>query len=104
MHFCYSRVAWYYPKESAMKAKYLEMLVKNSNREKFRFEVMQHLDGQCKSKRLGVSLKTNKCFSTPNHENPINFWHYLPQHDSDRAPIRINCKNRENPPLHPKTP
>lgn len=59
-----------------------------SNRERFRFEVMQHLNSLCKAKRLGVSLKTNKCFSTLSPSNPINFWHYKPQHESDKAPTK----------------
>ncbi|GAB6273609.1 MAG: hypothetical protein STSR0004_04720 [Peptococcaceae bacterium] len=40
-----------------------------SNREKFRFEVMDNLNAQCKNRKLGVSLKTGRCFSTLNPNN-----------------------------------
>jgi hypothetical protein len=62
---------------------------KFSNTQQFRFEVIHHLDNKCKENRLGVSLKSIKCFWTPHPENPINFWHYLPQHESDKAPTRL---------------
>lgn len=56
--------------------------------EKERFTIMKRLDQHCKNKKLGVSLKSKKCFTTPNPKNPINFWHYLPQHKMDKAPTR----------------
>jgi len=59
-----------------------------SNSEKHRFLALQYFDSGCKSRHLGVSLKTRRCLHTPNPKNPINFWHYKPQHDQDRAPTR----------------
>jgi hypothetical protein len=59
-----------------------------SNREENRFHVLQHFDSGCKSRHLGVSLKTRRCLHTPFPNNPINFWRYEPQHDQDRAPTR----------------
>lgn len=59
-----------------------------SNREVNRFEVLKYLNECCKSKRLGVSLDTFGCLCTPNPQYPINFWHYEPQHDQDKAPSK----------------
>jgi len=63
-----------------------------SNRERYRFEVLSHFDKCCKQKRLGVSLKTKRYLSTPNPCYPINFWHYIPQHEMDKAPVK-NCSS-----------
>ena len=59
-----------------------------SNRELNRFEVLKCLDESCKRKKLGVSLRTFGCLCTRNPSYPINFWHYEPQHEQDKAPIR----------------
>lgn len=82
-----------YGKYSQWKINQLPSLFKQespalSNREKFRFEVMDNLNAQCKNRKLGVSLKTGRCFSTPNPNNPINFWYYKPQHEMDKAPAK----------------
>jgi hypothetical protein len=61
-----------------------------SNREVNRFEVLKHLNECCKRKRLGVSLDTFGCLRTHNPRYSINFWHYEPQHDRDKAPTRIH--------------
>jgi hypothetical protein len=62
--------------------------VKVSNKERERFYVLKLLMDNCKKQKLGVSIDTNKCLNTPNPINPINFWHYTPQHSYDRAPLR----------------
>jgi hypothetical protein len=59
-----------------------------TNRERERMPVLSHLNARAKAWRLGLSLKTRGYFNTPNPENPLNFWHYMPQHDADRAPVR----------------
>jgi hypothetical protein len=59
-----------------------------TNREKERMPVISHFDKRAKARRLGVSLHTHGYFSTPNPANPVNFWHYVPQHSRDRAPTR----------------
>jgi hypothetical protein len=59
-----------------------------SNSDKERLEVIEHLNLKCKHKRLGVSLKTHGYFCTYNPTNPINFWHYVVQHENDKAPIK----------------
>jgi len=56
--------------------------------ERARFPVLQYLDQGCKSRKLGVSLKTKRYLNTPNPANPINFWPYTPQHEMDKAPTK----------------
>lgn len=62
--------------------------IKFSNRERARFEVMHYLNKRCKRLKLGVSLKSNKRFHTFDPRKPVNFWHYAPQHENDKAPTR----------------
>ena len=57
-----------------------------TNRLRSRFSVLQYFDSQCKSNKLGVSLKTQQGLRTPDPSNPMNFWMYQPQHLADRAP------------------
>jgi hypothetical protein len=59
-----------------------------SNREVNRFNVLMYLNECCKRKKLGVSLDTFSCLRTPNPQYPINFWHYEPQHEQDKAPSK----------------
>lgn len=59
-----------------------------SNSERERFAVLDHFAERCRAMTLGVSLRTKGYLLTPNPENPINFWHYQPQHALDRAPTR----------------
>lgn len=59
-----------------------------SNSERERFVVLDHFAERCRSMSLGVSLRTRGYLVTPNAQNPINFWHYEPQHGLDRAPTR----------------
>ncbi len=59
-----------------------------TNSESFRFKLLSKFDAICKSEKLGVSLETKQCLSTYNPQNPINFWHYEPQHENDKAPVR----------------
>lgn len=65
-----------------------ELPIRLSNREENRFLLLQYFDSGCKSRSLGVSLKTSRYLNTPRPSNPINFWHYAPQHEFDRAPTR----------------
>ncbi|MBC7314845.1 MAG: DUF3800 domain-containing protein, partial [Chloroflexi bacterium] len=59
-----------------------------SGSSKERFQVLQHFDVTCKSRRLGVSLKKKRGLWTPSPDNPLNFWMYKPQHPEDKAPRR----------------
>ncbi len=53
-----------------------------------RCQIIHSLNQHCKRKRLGVSLATHKGLRTMNPAKPLNFWWYIPQHDSDKAPQR----------------
>lgn len=58
--------------------------VSSSDRE--RFPVILELWNRCKERALGVSFATNGYLQTKKPSAPINFWHYRPQHERDRAP------------------
>lgn len=59
-----------------------------SNREEYRFKLLEIFIKRCKSMKLGVSIDSNKCLFTFDPKNPINFWYYSAQHMKDRAPVR----------------
>lgn len=67
-----------------------EQLLKLSKSDVERCYVLSEFNEECKHKRLGVSLKTNKGLKTFDAKRPINFWWYEPQHEADKAP----CKSR----------
>ena len=69
-------------------------------RDRVRFRVIAHLYQQCKSRRLGVSLSECGYFRTHDPRQPLNFWHYEPQHSRDRAPSKVRSQ-RYNPHLPP---
>lgn len=64
-----------------------------TNRENFRCQLLEKFDAQCKSAKLGVSLKSKGYLHTFDSKNPINFWHYEPQGVYDKAPVRAE-RNR----------
>lgn len=53
-----------------------------------RLTLLGRFNTECKKRRLGVSLKSCNGLSTPDPDNPLNFWIYTPQHAEDKAPIR----------------
>ena len=53
-----------------------------------RFRVVSHLYHECKSRRLGVSLREHGYLRSHDPSMPLNFWHYTPQHTRDKAPTR----------------
>lgn len=57
-----------------------------SKGEKTRFSIIDDFCTRCKENRLGVSIENNHYLKTPDPASPINFWHYTPQHENDRAP------------------
>ena len=61
---------------------------KYSASERERLPVIGHLNKRAKALRLGVSLGTAGYLQTHDPTNPLNFWHYTPQHFKDRAPTR----------------
>ena len=59
-----------------------------SKRDEERCLVIRHLDEECKSRKLGVGLRSSRGFITYDPSNPINFWLYQSQHPADTAPVR----------------
>lgn len=59
-----------------------------SKADKQRCQLICGFNKLCKSKKLGVSLKSFKGLRTLNPEYPVNFWWYEPQHELDKAPLR----------------
>lgn len=59
-----------------------------SRRDRERLPVLKHLYDRCKRARLGVSLASWGYLQTRDPSRPLNFWHYMPQHEHDRAPTR----------------
>jgi len=57
-----------------------------SRRMRQRSQILSKFDQICKSRKLGVSLKTRAGLWTPNPNSPINFWMYEPQQSEDKAP------------------
>jgi len=53
-----------------------------------RCQVLGRFVAQCKSRKLGVSLKTERGLKTFDPRNAINFWWYQPQNEEDKAPLR----------------
>jgi len=87
-------------------ALFAEEEVAFSKAENARYEIIHHFSCHCKNRGLGVSIDSKCCLYTFNPKNPINFWHYEPQHDLDKAPTRdfgvgrgqastFNIKNRK---------
>jgi len=58
-----------------------------SNRDVYRCKILSLFNVNCKRMKLGVSLNSKKALYTFKPENPINFWHYVPQGDYDKAPV-----------------
>jgi len=59
-----------------------------TNREANRFEVLDYFNKGCKRRKLYVSLDSHSCLKTMKSSSPINFWHYEPQHENDKAPTK----------------
>jgi hypothetical protein len=65
-----------------------EESVSFTNRESYRFQLLDLFNNKCKAGKYGVGLDSKQCLFTYDPKNPINFWHYEPQHDNDKAPVR----------------
>ena len=53
-----------------------------------RFEILLFIKDLCERNGLKVSLNTNNYLKTYKGDLPINFWHYEPQGDYDKAPTK----------------
>ena len=63
-----------------------------SKRDKVRFRVISHLYNGCRLRRVGLSLRSHGYLCTSDPIQPVNFWHYQPQHSSDKAPVALSKK------------
>ncbi len=53
-----------------------------------RFQIIEYIKELCENNRLSVSLRTDNYLKTFHCKTPINFWHYKPQGDYDKAPTK----------------
>jgi hypothetical protein len=60
-----------------------------SKNQNAKFKVMSHFKDIADSYRLGVNLSEDKYFQTFNHHKNIFLWKYEPQHENDKAPVKI---------------
>lgn len=61
---------------------------------KNRFEIIELIKSECKKCGIKVSLNTNNYLKTFDPNERINFWHYEPQGEYDKAPIK-KSRNRK---------
>ncbi|QJR21983.1 hypothetical protein BREVNS_1233 [Brevinematales bacterium NS] len=60
-----------------------------------RFELIDFLSKKCKEKNISVSIKSNDYLKTYDSALQINFWHYEPQGEYDKAPTRKKGTNED---------
>lgn len=75
-------------KQQSLFRKESEIRSKLSKTDLNRFELIFNIYELCRKSGLNVSLRSNKYLWTPNPSNPLNFWHYEPQHENDKTPIK----------------
>jgi hypothetical protein len=64
-----------------------------SGSERERFQLLRDFENNCKARKLGVGLHTSHGLVTYKPENPINFWFYEPQTESDTAPTKLHSSS-----------
>ncbi len=62
--------------------------IPQSASDRARLPVLTHFHDRCKRGRLGVSLASCGYLRTRDPSSPLNFWHYVPQHEHDKAPTK----------------
>jgi Protein of unknown function (DUF3800) len=60
-----------------------------STNQNAKFEIMSYFKDMADSYHLGVNLSKDKYFQTFCHNNNIFLWKYEPQHENDKAPIKL---------------
>lgn len=73
-------------KQQSLFNKKTEIEGKLSGTDLNRFKLIFRIYKICKKFNLSVSLRSKKYLWTPDPSYPINFWHYEPQHEKDKAP------------------
>lgn len=62
--------------------------IKISNSKIVKFEILHHFYEQSRHYRLGINFSENSYFKTYDPSNSLNFWHYKPQGEYDKAPTK----------------
>jgi len=62
--------------------------IPQSASDRARVPVLRHFYERCKRGHLGVSLASCGYLRTRDPSRPLNFWHYEPQHEHDKAPTK----------------
>src|SRR5690606_3137522 len=55
-----------------------------------RFAILRDFSAECRTRKHGVSLRTNGYLASPGggKDSPMWFWHWAPQGEYDKAPTR----------------
>lgn len=65
-----------------------EKEIKISKNLRPKLELLKYFKNKTSENKLGVNFSENKYFKTFNKGNNINIWHYLPQSELDKAPVK----------------
>ena len=64
-------------------------VLKLSNSDKERLPILHHVQQESEKRAMQVSLNSCNGLCTRKPANPLNFWLYIPQHASDKAPVKL---------------
>jgi len=64
-------------------------MINFTNSESIRFDLLSEFHIKCKASKMTVSLDKTNGLLTNDPSKPINFWFYTPQHELDKAPIKL---------------
>lgn len=59
-----------------------------SNSKKVKFQCLKYFHDTSIRSKLGISYNTNNYFCKYNKDKNLFIWHYTPQHDLDKAPVK----------------
>lgn len=62
-----------------------------SKSEKERFHILLFFNSECKRRKMRVSLNSHRGLITKDPKYALNFWFYQPQHELDKAPIKVRA-------------
>ena len=59
--------------------------------DRYRYEIIAQMLRHKEKQKLGISFESSRGFRSynPSKDFPINFWWYIPQHEKDKAPVKI---------------
>ena len=62
--------------------------LKLSNSDKERLPILHHVKKEASARKMQVSLGSSNGLRTNKPSSPLNFWLYIPQSDTDKAPVK----------------